>query len=228
MIEAGQLADLESTRAFVDAFEEYAADPGARARLLDGAHQRRERAVTALARGASEEAIETAIPSRRRRRELSEEAVAPSTILRLVRAEDPADALARLEGARVARAAYLELAHLWQPDRVALWAPWVWDPEQETGALALMVADAAVLCGSDDAGTLWAITEASHYLGAVAAAAGLGVSEADPLSFDVLAAVMWAAYAVVVVQAAMTKEFRMLLPPVERFAEQVLGVKRGA
>lgn len=224
---SSQLCDLESVRAFLEAFDEQAGS-ATRARLLERAHERRARVRRALELGDADLVVEAQVASRRRRRTLAG-----------LLARDELEALCRDVAAGRGEARALEddprsevvefvreLVHLWDPAKVALWTSWVWAPDDETGALALMVEDPAALLGADDAEVAGRVGEASRYLAAVLEAAGLGVDAADPLSFDVAAAAVWATYAVTVVRLRMTKEFTQLLPPAAGFAERALGLAR--
>lgn len=224
---SSQLCDLESVRAFLEAFDEQAG-ADVRPRLLERVHERRDRVRRALEFGDPERVLEAAIVSRRRRRALSgllareefESLIGDVTAgAGAVHARAGGGSLEVVEFVR-------ELVHLWDPAEVALWTSWIWAPDEETGVLALMVDDPAALVGVDDADVLARVGEVSRYLAAVLEAAGLGVATDDPLSFDVAAASVWATYAVTVVRLRMTKEFTQLLPPVAGFAERALGLAR--
>jgi hypothetical protein len=224
-----QLADLESIRAFVEEFDR-SEGSDARSELLIRAHARRKAIVDTARARAVGRLLEEVMPSRRRRHELvvalGDDGV--GAVIAAAEQGDPVAAIALASGAPSGREFALELAHLLHPEDVPLWAPWTWSPGEETGAFALMVHDPGALVGADDAATLDRLQEVCRYVAAVCHAAGLGVNETDPLSFDVLAAAVWATYAVTVVRLRMTKEFSQLLPPAVGFAERVLGLRRQA
>jgi hypothetical protein len=121
-----------------------------------------------------------------------------------------------------------ELLHFADPDRHWLWTRWMWDPERETGALALLAEEPP----DPDLGYGGAGYRA---VGALVAAVvewvdargiTLGPPEAPPsLTVDVLLACVYAVYMYTVLRMRMTQEFNRLVPPLPDLVGRLLGVR---
>lgn len=119
-----------------------------------------------------------------------------------------------------------EVLHCADPQLHPLWRRWVVDPEQETGALALIVEDPTELYGPDDCATYDRVRFATGFLRQTLGAASLLVeSEDNPYAFDVFLAGIYGVYSSTVIKMRMTKEFNSLLPDLGEFMARILGVK---
>lgn len=120
-----------------------------------------------------------------------------------------------------------EVLHLVDPWTHPLWRRWVLDPDQETGALALLVEDPVALYGIDDAATYAQVRFASEYLSQTLSAASLlpVPAEQSPYGLDIFLAGVYGVYSSTVIKMRMTKEFNSLLPDLGEFMGRILGVK---
>jgi len=115
----------------------------------------------------------------------------------------------------------LELVHLLHPNEVPLLRRWVLDPDEETGALCLVLADPAVP---------WEAADPAPLADAVRAEleeAGLIRRSAHPWHFDVFLAGVYGIYCATVIRLRMTKEFGGLLPGLGELMGRMLGVRGG-
>ncbi len=119
-----------------------------------------------------------------------------------------------------------EVLHCADPELHPLWRRWVLDPEQETGALALIVEDPTQLYGIDDDDTYGRVRFATEFLRQTLGAANtFPEPEASPFAFDVFLSGVYGVYSATVIKMRMTKEFNSLLPDLEEFMARILGVK---
>ena len=60
-----------------------------------------------------------------------------------------------------------ELLHYSMPDRYWLWTNWIWDPDNNTGALPLVVQEEVDLLGETEGETYLRVGEAMSYVNPV-------------------------------------------------------------
>ncbi len=121
-----------------------------------------------------------------------------------------------------------EVLHFADPTRFWLWTRWMWDPERETGALALVAAEPP----DPDLGRSGeAYLAVGSLVGAVASWLGdRGVALGSPacppsVTVDVLLACVYAVYLGTVLRLRMTQEFNRLVPPMPDLVSRLLGVR---
>jgi hypothetical protein len=121
-----------------------------------------------------------------------------------------------------------ELLHFADPEQYWLWSRWMWDPERETGALALVAADPLDAdLGYGGAGYLEVGSVVAAVQGWLSArGVQLGSSEVPrSATADVLVACVYAVYMYTVLRLRMTQEFNRLVPPLPDLVGRLLGVR---
>lgn len=122
-----------------------------------------------------------------------------------------------------------ELLHFLDPGRYWLWTRWMWDPDAETGALALVTMDETDLRGGDDAGsgeTYLAVGQAVAFVEETGKA--VGFTDVGPGLFgtDVFLAAVYGVYMQAILRMRMTNEFTNILPALPELTRRLLGVHR--
>lgn len=118
-----------------------------------------------------------------------------------------------------------EVMHFLDPVRVPLCPQWVFNPETETGALALLTNEEYDLFGANQAEGYSNIAFAVDYLKQALFAAGLNPFGDGPYAMDCFLAMVYGIYMSTVLEMRMTKEFIKILPPLVGVARRLLGVK---
>jgi hypothetical protein len=117
-----------------------------------------------------------------------------------------------------------ELLHFTQPDRYWLWTRWVWDPDNETGALRLVTMDEVNLYGGSSGETYLQVGQATAFVEQTGKAAGFTGMGAGLFGADVFLASVYAIYLHTVLGMRMTQEFTRLAPPAGELVRRLLGV----
>ncbi|MGC9155728.1 MAG: hypothetical protein ACP5HZ_08775 [Ferrimicrobium sp.] len=239
MMTQTQLADLEAAQEFSTAIALQVAK-STQVSLVEKLAERRQRAVALIDRLDEGPEIFSQLCGfifgvRRHRRELMAQAdlaVLIDGIELAKKGEDPLVVFTTIGGCGYEDQGLLrdltsEVLHIVDPLTHPLWRRWVLDPEQETGALALIVEDPVVLYGIDDAKTYAQVRFASEYLRQTLSAASLlpVSAEQSPYGLDVFLAGVYGIYSSTVIKMRMTKEFNSLLPDLGEFMGRILGVK---
>jgi len=124
-----------------------------------------------------------------------------------------------------------ELLHFLEPARYWLWTRWMWDPNNETGALRLVTMDEIDLHGETAGLTYLRVGRALAFVAETGHAAGFttfdhrGRGEAE-FGVDVFLAAVYGVYMQTVLRMRMTQEFTNLLPPLPQLVRRLLGVHR--
>ncbi len=121
-----------------------------------------------------------------------------------------------------------ELLHFLEPGRYWLWTRWMWDPDAETGALALVTMDETDLrSGAGAAGrgeTYLAVGQAVAFVEETGKATGFTDVGPGLFGTDVFLAGVYGIYMQTILSMRMTKEFTNILPPLPELARRLLGV----
>lgn len=121
-----------------------------------------------------------------------------------------------------------ELLHFLDPSRYWLWTRWMWDPDAETGALALVTMDETELTGGAAAAgrgeTYLAVGQALAFVQETGKA--MGFTDVGPGLFgtDVFLAAVYGVYMRTILSMRMTKEFTHILPAMPELTRRLLGV----
>ncbi|MFV2040256.1 MAG: hypothetical protein ACC660_08425, partial [Acidimicrobiales bacterium] len=119
-----------------------------------------------------------------------------------------------------------EILHFTHPDRYWLWTRWMWDPNPETGALALVTEDEFDLDALTPGDTYVRVGEAVAFVGATGQAAGFAAFDDGPFAIDVFLACVYAVYMYTVLRLRMTQEFNRIVPQQPELVRRLLGVHR--
>ncbi len=121
-----------------------------------------------------------------------------------------------------------ELLHFLDPGRYWLWTRWMWDPDAETGALALVTMDETDLRGGDGAAgrgeTYLAVGQALVFVEETGKAAGFTDVGPGLFGTDVFLAAVYGVYLQTILRMRMTKEFTNILPALPELTRRLLGV----
>lgn len=239
MMTQTQLADLEAAQEFSTAISHQVAK-STQVALVEKLTQRRQTAVGLIDRLEEGREILSQLCGlifgvRRHRRELLAQAdleVLIEGVILAKKGEDPLVVFDTIVGCGYEDQGLLrdlasEVLHIVDPWAHPLWRRWVLDPDQETGALALLVEDPIALYGIDDATTYAQVRFAFDYLSQTLSGASLlpVSAEQSPYGLDVFLAGVYGVYSSTVIKMRMTKEFNSLLPDLGEFMGRILGVK---
>jgi hypothetical protein len=117
-----------------------------------------------------------------------------------------------------------ELLHYTDPDRYWLWTRWMWDPQNETGALRLVTTDDFDLGGKSLAEIYMKVGEAIAFTNATGEAAGFTRIGNRRFGLDVFLACVYGIYTYTVLRMRMTQEFNKVMPQLPELARRLLGV----
>lgn len=121
-----------------------------------------------------------------------------------------------------------ELLHFLDPSRYWLWTRWMWDPDAETGALALVTMDDTDLGGGDGAAgpgeTYVTVGRAMAFVEETGKAAGFTDIGRGLFGTDVFLASVYGVYLHTVLAMRMTQEFTNILPALPELTRRLLGV----
>ena len=119
-----------------------------------------------------------------------------------------------------------ELLHYSMPDRYWLWTNWIWDPDNNTGALPLVVQEEVDLLGETDGETYLRVGEAMSYVNQVGKERGYSRVGHDKFGIDVFLACVYAVYMYTVFRVKLSDEFNRILPELPELTRRVLGVQK--
>lgn len=117
-----------------------------------------------------------------------------------------------------------ELLHFTAPDRYWLWTRWMWDPENETGALRLVVTEDVDLFGDSPGQAYLQVGQAVAFVDQTGKAAGFTDSGPGLFGVDVFLAAVYGVYMNTVLRMRMTQEFNRLVPELPQLIRRLLGV----
>jgi hypothetical protein len=117
-----------------------------------------------------------------------------------------------------------ELLHFTAPDAYWLWTRWMWDPENDTGALRLVTLEEVDLVGDDPGATYLLVGRALAFVEETGKARGFTALAEGLYGTDVFLASVYAVYLHTVLGMRMTREFTRLAPPVTELVRRLLGV----
>jgi hypothetical protein len=118
-----------------------------------------------------------------------------------------------------------ELLHFVRPEEYWLWTRWIWDPEDETGALRLVTMDDVDLTGASRAETYLAVGRATAFVDATGKATGFTSFGPGQYGSDVYLAAVYGVYMYTVLRMRMTAEFNKIVPPLGGLVRRLLGVQ---
>ena len=119
-----------------------------------------------------------------------------------------------------------ELLHYSMPDRYWLWTNWIWDPDNNTGALPLVVQDEVDLLGDTEGETYLRVGEAMSYVNQVGNERGYSRVGHGKFGIDVFPACVYAVYMYTVFRVKLSDEFNRILPDLPELTRRVLGVQK--
>lgn len=118
-----------------------------------------------------------------------------------------------------------ELLHFTDPGRYWLWTRWLWDPDNETGALRLVTTDDIDLADGATRGEIYlTVGRATAFLDETGKAAGFTGAGPGLFGTDVFLAAVYGVYMFTVLRMRMTQEFTRLVPPLPDLIRRLLGV----
>jgi hypothetical protein len=118
------------------------------------------------------------------------------------------------------------LLHFSDPDRYWLWTQWMWDPENLTGALPLIVTEEVDLVTDDIAESYRRIGVSIAFINDVGEAAGFRERGHGILDTDVFLACVYSIYMYTTLRMRMTQEFNQVVPELGNLLRRLLGVHR--
>ena len=119
-----------------------------------------------------------------------------------------------------------ELLHYSMPDRYWLWTNWIWDPDNNTGALPLVVQEEVDLLGETEGETYLRVGEAMSYVNQVGNERGYSRVGHCKFGIDVFLACVYAVYMYTVFRVKLSDEFNRILPELPELTRRVLGVQK--
>ena len=119
-----------------------------------------------------------------------------------------------------------ELLHYSMPDRYWLWTNWIWDPDNNTGALPLVVQEEVDLLGETEGETYLRVGEAMSYVNQVGKERGYSRVGHGKFGIDVFLACVYAVYMYTVFRVKLSDEFNRILPELPELTRRVLGVQK--
>lgn len=119
-----------------------------------------------------------------------------------------------------------ELLHFTFPERWWLWTRWMWDPQAETGALALVTESSDALFASDSAAGYRQVGAAVAMVSETVTAAGLDAAGDSVFATDVFLGAVYGVYMYTVLRLRMTQEFNRMVPRLPELVGRLLGVHR--
>ena len=129
------------------------------------------------------------------------------------------DATARFDAAS-------EILHYVRPDEHWLWNRWMWNPENETGALRLVTMDGYDFRGGTVGETYLKVGEAIAFVSETARAAGFQSPSTGIYGTTVYLALVYVIYIYTTLRMRMTQEFNRVVPELPELSRRILGVHR--
>ncbi len=149
-------------------------------------------------------------------------ALAPSA-LSLTERTSPMRVLCQRVGEKVADLPF-ELAHFADPNGTPLLSRWVFDPDTESGALALICNEGVDLYGADLDERAAKTASVIAYLHSTMLGGRVRWADSGPWSMDIFLGLVYGVYMTSVLEMRMSKEFTKILPNLGELAERVLGI----
>ena len=119
-----------------------------------------------------------------------------------------------------------ELLHFSKPERYWLWTNWIWDPDNNTGALPLVIQEEVDLLGETEGETYLRVGEAMAYVHQVGNERGYSRVGHGTYGIDVFLACVYAVYMYTVFRVKLSDEFNRILPELPELTRRVLGVQK--
>jgi hypothetical protein len=119
-----------------------------------------------------------------------------------------------------------ELLHYTFPERWWLWTRWMWDADNETGALRLVTMDEYDLHAVSLGETYLRVGEAVAFVNETAKAAGFQRLDSGLFGTNVYLALVYVVYMYTTLRMRMTQEFNKVVPQFPELARRILGVYR--
>ncbi|MBI1801918.1 MAG: hypothetical protein HYR71_09860 [Chloroflexi bacterium] len=117
-----------------------------------------------------------------------------------------------------------ELLHYTLPDQYWLWTRWMWDPQNQTGALRLVTSEELELQAGSPGEMYLKVGEAVAFINATGEAAGFTRMGDRRFGVDVFLACVYGIYTYTVLRMRMTQEFNKVMPQLPELARRLLGV----
>lgn len=119
-----------------------------------------------------------------------------------------------------------ELLHFLEPSRYWLWTRWMWDPDAETGALALVTTDETDLgdWGAGRGEVYLSVGRAVAFVEETGKAAGFTDFGRGLFGTDVFLAAVYGIYLNTVLAMRTTRELTQMLPALPELTRRMLGV----
>ena len=119
-----------------------------------------------------------------------------------------------------------ELLHFSMPERYWLWTNWIWDPDNNTGALPLVIQEEVDLLGETEGETYLRVGGAMAYVHQVGKERGYARVGHGTYGIDVFLACVYAVYMYTVFRVKLSDEFNRILPELPELTRRVLGVQK--
>ncbi|MCP4458641.1 MAG: hypothetical protein GY816_11550 [Cytophagales bacterium] len=117
-----------------------------------------------------------------------------------------------------------ELLHYSQPEKYWLWNRWMWDPEQNTGALPLVASEEFKLTASTYGEMYMNVGKAIAFVHEMAEAVEFQFINRSQIATNVYLSCVYIIYAYTIFKIKMTDEFNKVMPPMVEFSKRILGV----
>jgi hypothetical protein len=119
-----------------------------------------------------------------------------------------------------------ELLHYARPEEHWLWTRWMWNPENDTGALRLVTMDGYDLRGGSVGETYLRVGEAVAFVSETARAVGFQSPATGLFGTTVYLALVYVIYVYTTLRMRMTQEFNRVVPELPELSRRILGVYR--
>ncbi len=119
-----------------------------------------------------------------------------------------------------------ELLHFAFPDKYWLWARWMWDPKNKTGAVPLVTTEGFDLEGNSMGEIYMKVGNGVAFVHSIAEAAEFQFISRTLFGTDVFLCCVYVIYAYTVLRMRMTKEFNNVMPGLSEFSRRLLGVHK--
>ena len=119
-----------------------------------------------------------------------------------------------------------ELLHFSDPEKYWLWTNWIWDPDNNTGALLLVMEEGVDLLGETNGETYAKVGEAMFQLNEVGHARSFTKMGRGLFGTDVFLACVYAVYMYTAFRIKLSEEFNRILPELPELTQRVLGVHK--
>lgn len=117
-----------------------------------------------------------------------------------------------------------ELLHYNQPDKFWLWSRWLWDHNNNTGALPLVTNEEFKLEGNNYGDKYMSVGKAIAFVHSMAESAEFQFINRSLFGTDVFLSCVYVIYAYTVLKIKMTDEFNKVMPGLSEFSRRILGI----